>query len=57
MTGTHGRGSPARSSGVGRAREEARLCEMGRGSECGRCSKRSWGAWAGDVVADLSVHA
>jgi hypothetical protein len=36
-----GRGSPARSSGVGRARVRATLREMGRGSECGRgrCSK------------------
>jgi hypothetical protein len=30
---------------------------MERGSECGRCSKRSWGAWAGDVARDLGVHA
>jgi hypothetical protein len=30
---------------------------MERGSECGRCSKRSWGAWAGDVAGDLGVHA
>jgi hypothetical protein len=32
---------------------------MGRGSECGfgRCSKRSWGAWASDVAGDLSVRA
>jgi hypothetical protein len=32
---------------------------MGRGSECGRgrCSKRSWGAWVGDVARDLSVRA
>ena len=40
-----GRGSPARPSGEGIARERARLCKMGRGSECGCgwCSKRSWG--------------
>jgi hypothetical protein len=31
-----GRGSPAKLSGVGRAREGAGLCEMGRESECGR---------------------
>jgi hypothetical protein len=31
-----GRGSPAASGGVGRARERAELCEMRRGSECGR---------------------
>jgi hypothetical protein len=32
---------------------------MGRGRECGcgRCSKRSWGAWAGDVAGDLGVRA
>jgi hypothetical protein len=32
---------------------------MGRGSECRceRCSKRSWGAWAGDVARDLGVRA
>jgi hypothetical protein len=43
----------------GRARERARLCEMGRGSECGcgQCSKRSWGAWAGVVAGDLGVRA
>jgi hypothetical protein len=54
-----GRGSPARLSGVGRARERASLREMERGSECGceRCSKRSWGAWARDVARDLSVRA
>jgi hypothetical protein len=54
-----GRGSPPRSSGKGKARERARLYELGRGSECGcgRCSKRSWGAWAGDVAGDLDVRA
>jgi hypothetical protein len=31
-----GRGFPARSSGVGRARERASLLGMERGSECGR---------------------
>jgi hypothetical protein len=48
-----GRGSPAKLSGMGRAREGAGLCEMGWGSECGRarCSKRG-GAWAGDVAED-----
>jgi hypothetical protein len=32
---------------------------MGQGSECGRgrYSKRSWGAWAGDVAGDLVVRA
>jgi hypothetical protein len=32
---------------------------MGRGSECGRgrCSKRRWGAWAGDVARNLGVRA
>jgi hypothetical protein len=40
-----GRGSLAKLSDVGRARERVGLCEMGRGSECkhGRCSKRSYG--------------
>jgi hypothetical protein len=54
-----GRRSPARSNGVGRARGKARLCEMRQGSECGcgRCSKMSWGAWAGDVAGDLGVRA
>jgi hypothetical protein len=47
-----GRGSSARSGGVGRAR--AGLREMRRGSERGRGrgSKRSWGAWAGIVAED-----
>jgi hypothetical protein len=38
-----GRGSPARSDGVGRALARARLREMRRGCECGcrRCSKRA----------------
>jgi hypothetical protein len=54
-----GRGSPARSSSEGRARERASLREMGWGSECGcgRCSKGSWGARAGDVARDLGVRA
>jgi hypothetical protein len=45
-----GRGSPARSDGVGRARAGAGLREMRRGSACGRerGSKRSWGAWVGE---------
>jgi hypothetical protein len=32
---------------------------MRQGSECGcgRCSKETWGVWAGDVVGDLGVHA
>jgi hypothetical protein len=35
------------------------LREMRLGSECGcgRCSKGSWGAWAGDVAEDLRVRA
>jgi hypothetical protein len=34
------------------------LREMGQGSECGcgRCSKGSWGAWAGDVAEDVDVR-
>jgi hypothetical protein len=38
-----GRGSPARSDGMGRALARAGLHEMRRGSECGcgRCSKRA----------------
>jgi hypothetical protein len=46
-----GRGSPASTSGDDRARERARVCEMrqGRESGCRWDSKRSWGAWAGDV--------
>jgi hypothetical protein len=52
-------GSPARLSSLGRAQERASLSEMEWGSECGcgRCSKRSWGAWAGDVAGDLGVRA
>jgi hypothetical protein len=44
---------------VGRARERVSLREMGQGSECecGRCSKRSWGAWASDMAGDLGVRA
>jgi hypothetical protein len=44
-----GRGSPAASGGVGRARERAELCEMRRGSECGhgRGSKRELGRVGG----------
>jgi hypothetical protein len=44
---------------VGRSQERARLCEMGRGSECGcgRCSKRRWGAWVGDMAGDLGMRA
>jgi hypothetical protein len=40
-----GRGSPARSGGMSRARARAVLHETRRGSECGhgRGSKRSWG--------------
>jgi hypothetical protein len=32
---------------------------MRQGSECGHgsCSKRSWGAWEGDVAGDLGVRA
>jgi hypothetical protein len=52
-----GRGSSARVSGVGRARERAKLSEMGRGSECGRgrCSKKGMGAWASNVAEDSDV--
>jgi hypothetical protein len=56
----HGeRGSPARLSGEDRARERAWMCEMGWGTECGRgrCSKRSWGVWAGDGARDPDEHA
>jgi hypothetical protein len=44
-----GRGSPAVSGGMGRARETAELCEMRRGSECGRWrgSKRELGRVGG----------
>jgi hypothetical protein len=44
-----GRGSPAASGGVGRARESAMLCEMWRGSECGhwRGSKKGVGCMGG----------
>jgi hypothetical protein len=54
-----GRRSPASASSEGRAREGVSLCEMrhGRESGCGRCSKESWGAWAGDVVGFLGVRA
>jgi hypothetical protein len=57
LDGCHsGRGSPASVSGEGRARERVSLREMGQGREsgCGRCSKGSWGAWAGDVVRFLT---
>jgi hypothetical protein len=51
-----GRGSPARSDGVGRARVGAELREMRWGSKCGRGwgSKRAGGAWAGVVAEDSS---
>jgi hypothetical protein len=44
-----GRGTPARSDGMGRARARARLREMGWGSECrhGRGSKRELGRMGG----------
>jgi hypothetical protein len=44
-----GRGTPAASSGEGRARERAMLCEMRRGSECGRWrgSKKGVGRMGG----------
>jgi hypothetical protein len=50
-----GRWSPARSDGVGRARERAGIREMRQGNECGhgRGSKRELGAWA-SVVAENS---
>jgi hypothetical protein len=37
--------------------KEVSLRKMRQGSECGRCSKGSWGAWAGDVAGDLGVCA
>jgi hypothetical protein len=42
-----------------RAQERAKLCEMGRGSECGRgrCSKKELRAWAGDVAEDPGERA
>jgi hypothetical protein len=30
---------------------------QGRESGCGRCSKGSWGVWAGDVAGVLGVRA
>jgi hypothetical protein len=54
-----GRGALAKSSDESRARERVSLREMRQGSECGcgRCSKVSWVAWAGDVAGDLGVRA
>jgi hypothetical protein len=51
----HGRRSPVASSGKGRARERAMLCEMRRGASAGigRALRRELGAWAG-VVAENS---
>jgi hypothetical protein len=41
-----------------RARESGRGRNEARGeSGCGRCSKRSWDAWAGDVAGLLGVRA
>jgi hypothetical protein len=60
LDGWHGgRGSPSSSSGGGRARERVSVGEMRqeRESGCGRGSKRSWGAWAGDVIGLLGVRA
>ena len=60
LDGRHGGcGSPASSGDGGRARERVSVGEMrkGRESECGWGSKRSWGAWAGDVAGLLGVHA
>ena len=60
LDGRHdGRGTPARMSGKSRAREMVSLLEMrlGRENGCGRCSKGSWGAWAGDMAGDLGVRA
>jgi hypothetical protein len=37
--------------------ELARIEAGERESGCGQCSKGSWGAWAGDVVGVLGVHA
>jgi hypothetical protein len=58
--GQHGGcGTPASASGEGTVRERVSLREMrqGRESGCGWCSKKSWGAWVGDVVGVLGVHA
>jgi hypothetical protein len=54
-----GHGTPASTSGEGRARERVSLREMrqGRESGCGRCSKGSWGAWAGDMARVLGMRA
>jgi|UPI000842B00C hypothetical protein len=60
LGGRHGgRRSLASASGESGARERVGLRGMRQGSECGcgRCSKGSWGAWAGDVGGDLGVHA
>jgi hypothetical protein len=60
LDGQHGgRGSPTSTSDGGRTRERASVGEMrqGRESGCGRGSKKSWGAWAGDVGGPLGVHA
>jgi hypothetical protein len=54
-----GCGTPASTSGERRARERVSLREMRQGSKCGcgRGSKGSWGAWAGNVDGDLDVRA
>jgi hypothetical protein len=45
-------------SGDDRAQEGVSLREMrqGRESGCGRCSKKRWGTWAGDVAEVLGVR-
>jgi hypothetical protein len=60
LDGRHGeRGSLASASGGGRARERVSLREMRQEREngCERCSKGSWGAWAGNMAMVLGVCA
>ena len=60
LDGRHGGlGSPASSSGGGRARMRARVGKMrqGRESGCGRGSKGSWGECVGDVAGVHDVCA
>jgi hypothetical protein len=54
-----GHGSPAKLSGVCKARERAGRCEMERGCECrhGRCSKMNWGRGQSDVAKDSGERA
>jgi hypothetical protein len=54
-----GHGTPASARGESRVREWVSLCVVRQGRECGcgRCSKGSWGAWAGDMVGVLGMRA